>query len=348
MKTESQSPTAPGITSGEDYLRQKREQLDRIYCDEVDGCLSIKPEHQHFGCPYCNTSDCLPYNNPLVSKGLHFVRCRTCQLVYPLPRLSSNSLNARVDAPILNKYYAYRHNQRMARVSSSMGKNVVEPIPKEFRRELGFISRWSKADASEAPKALEVGCGDGQFLGCLAGLGYLSRGVEPNSATAAFAQSCGLDVFNGLFQPGLPFPPHAFDLIAMRETLYHFYDLSAAMKLARGLLADEGLLYIKSFNVDSFAIRRFARASGGINGLDIPCNFSPISLKYILKDSGFEILDTVYFPEQPLGEYLIKWDLVQSLFFRYPKGALNRIISGLLIKLGKSRNFAVMARKTQL
>ena len=323
----------------QEYHRQKREELDLLFCDEVDGRLGIKPEYQHLGCPYCNTRDYLSYDNPGFSKGLNYVRCRTCRLVYPLPRLSQEALDARVDSPFLNDYIQRSLKEILA------GEDTARTRGGHIRRELDLIGKSCPLNHPEKPRVLEVGCSDGRFLKAAAELGCRVTGLEPNTAAAEIGRSRGLEIIKGFFRPGLAMSAGDFDLIVFRESLYHLFDVKQALGFSRELLAEGGSIYIKCFNVDSFAIETSAVASGGINGLDIPSNFSPASLAYMLKDSGFEVRGTLHFPEHVIGGYLISWKVLQAPLFRYPKGLLNRGISQLLILLRKSRNFGIVARK---
>jgi len=327
--------------NGQEYLRQKHAQLDLGVCDEVDGKLVIKAEYQQLGCPYCQTSDGLPYRNDYLTKGLTYSRCRTCSLVYPSPRLNQTALDIRVDSEATNKYYEWRHQAQPAAVDLPR-----PPARREFRRELKYLEQFYPLNQVRSPKVLEVGCADGAFLSELARHECQVTGVEPNRASANTARQRGLEIVPELFKPRVSLGSATFDLVVMRETLYHFFDVRQALVQSRDLLRTGGTLYIKCFNVDSFAIRHFASASGGINGLDIPCNFSPKAIKYILEDAGFEVLGFLRFPEAPLGDYLLKWDILRHPLFRYPRGVLNRAISGWLMPLGQSRNFAVTARKS--
>ena len=152
----------------QEYQRRKREELDLLVCDAVDGRLEIKAQYQHGGCPYCHSTDSLPYSNEDLSKGLSYVRCRICRLVYPLPRLGQDALDTRVDSPILNEYYR----------GSVQGLREEEDITRaraEFRQELGFLGEHCDLGRTTGIRVLEVGCADGRFLKTLAAIVGKSR-----------------------------------------------------------------------------------------------------------------------------------------------------------------------------
>lgn len=302
-------------------LAQVRHELNLLHCEENDGTLVINRKFQNQGCPYCSIVDASPHINPNLTKGLNYVRCRRCGLVYPLPRLNHDALDQRVDAPLLNEYFTL----------SLAGTGEV--VCREYK-EIDFLDRVCRFTAERGYGVLEVGCGSGSFLKGLVEKGCVAIGVEPNTALATFCRRQGLTVIKDFFRPGLPLDRN-FDLIVFRESLYHLFNVKEALALARELLRDRGWLYVKAFNVDSPAIWYLRRASGGINGLDIPANFSPGSLTWILKDAGFEPQETIYFPDNMCAFIGVKRDIP----------LLNQLLSVPLQALGISRNFGMLARK---
>ncbi len=302
-------------------LSEVRRDLTLAHCDERSGHLAIKPEFQYQGCPYCDVVKCHPHTNTKLSKHLSCVRCDVCGLVYPLPRLNQRALDERVDAPALNEY-----------LEASLGG--TDAIQCQDWAEIRWLARRCGLARAPGFRALEVGCGSGGFLKGLVEAGFDAVGVEPNTALAAFCRRHGLRVVRDFFRPGVPLEK-GFDLIVFRESLYHFFSVREALAAARELLREGGWLHVKAFNVDSFAIRCFARASGGINGLDIPANASPHSLEWILRDSGFQPLHTRYLPD----------NVTAYMGLAGPLPGFNRAVSYLIRALRASRNFAMLSRK---
>jgi len=259
-------------------------------------------------------------------------------LVYVNSRLDQEGLDARASS----HYENYEPTFPAAAVKVDTD---IKAIIRQFRWELGFLEPFLPISKESGLKVLEVGCNEGSFLAGLKGLGCEVTGVEPDPTMASAARDRGLNVAQELFRPGIPLPVGNFDLIIFRESLYHFFDLKQTLNLARDLLADNGYIYIKCFNVESLAIRNFTVASSGINGIDIPSNFSPQSLGHILDDSGFRVLDRLGFLEAPVGGYAMRWRIIQSRALRYPRDVVNRILSYGLIRTKKNRNFAVIAQK---
>lgn len=305
---------------------------------EADSSIIPELELHECGCPYCGQGDWTPYQNSKLSKGLTYVQCLTCHLVHPHYRLDQDGLDYRASSHYAN--YEPPSSTAPTRIESD-----PKAIMRQFRWELGLLEHFLPIGQGNGLKVLEVGCGDGTLLAGLQGLGCEVIGIEPDPTMADVARSHDIDVVQKLFRPGIELPVGNFDLIIFRESLYHFFDLKQTLNLTRELLADDGYIYIKCFNVESLAIRNFAEASSGINGIDIPSNFSPQSLGHILDDSGFRVLDHLGFLEAPVGGYAMPWRIIRVRLLRYPRDLVNRILSYGLIRSKKNRNFAVVAQR---
>lgn len=95
---------------------------------------------------------------------------------------------------------------------------------------------------------LDVGAATGDFLMFVRGLGMTGVGIDPDPARVAEARAAGEDVRLGRLTAKTPsqFPPHSFDLVSFRESLYYMDNHDEAFDAAKALLAPKGAVYIKS------------------------------------------------------------------------------------------------------
>lgn len=113
----------------------------------------------------------------------------------------------------------------------------------EILQHLGHIFADSNGNA-----ILDVGCGDGLFFEKLQRFGTIT-GVEadPNTMTSdgPWRNQIHCQMFDAQFQPG-----RKFDAILMLDILEHMPDPTAALKHARSLLNESGLLIatVPAFN----------------------------------------------------------------------------------------------------
>ena len=91
-------------------------------------------------------------------------------------------------------------------------------------------------------RILDVGCGDGLFFDKLQSLGTIT-GVEGDSNTLSTDGKWRNEIYCGYFDEQFH-PQHKFDAILMLDILEHMPDPLAALKHARSLLHDNGVLIV--------------------------------------------------------------------------------------------------------
>jgi SAM-dependent methyltransferase len=289
--------------------------------------LTVRPEHAWAGCPFCGPSARAErYALPPLARGLTLVRCVACGLVYAQPRLTRHALDERATHDLYLRYY---------------GESFVGPAdPAVAAPEVAFI-RHTMGPAWRADlRALEVGCSGGTFLAALAAAGVQATGVDANAASVGHCQRQGLDARVGFFRDD-EFTTEAYDLIVFRESLYMLFDVRAALALARRLLAPEGLVYVRVFDVESAAFQLSTGASSGINMLDVPVAFSRASLDRVLRAARFRVVARTSASDPWLA------DVVLGPVEGSPSLArtiLAKAGSTVLKGVRRTRNFAVLAR----
>jgi len=304
----------------------RKRELDRHYCDRVDGVVTVRSEHAWAGCPFCGPGGrSVAYALPALSRGLALVRCADCGLVYAQPRLSRQALDERATCDLHLQYY---------------GESFTGPAdPASSAPEVALIRQAMGAAWRPGLRALEVGCSDGTMLAALAAAGVQATGVDANAASIAHCRRQGFDARVGFFRDD-EFTTETYDLIVFRESLYMLFDVRAALALARRLLVPEGLVYVRVYDVESAAFQWSSGASSGISMLDMPVAFSRASLDRVLRAAGFSIVSRISANDP--------W-LAAAVFgaaggFPLARRILAKVGSTVLKGIGRTRNFAMLAR----
>ncbi len=138
-------------------------------------------------------------------------------------------------------------------------------------------------------RALDVGCGDGDFLAHLRRRGWQVVGLELSAAAAGRARERGVEVREEELEAA-GFAPGSFDLVTLWHVLEHLPDPRRALEEARRVLRPGGLLVLEVPNISSPTFRLCGERWFP---LDVPRHlqhFDPRSLERILALSGFEPL----------------------------------------------------------
>ena len=141
----------------------------------------------------------------------------------------------------------------------------------------------------EGGRALDVGCGSGQFLALLKKHGWKTAGVDVSAAAAAAAdRAYGISVKVGEITACRP-EDGRFDFINMSHVIEHMYDPLGGLRSAKELLSGDGEIYIETPN----AAARNARAMGPYwYPWDAPRHlylFDPATLRLVARNAGLVV-----------------------------------------------------------
>ncbi len=106
-----------------------------------------------------------------------------------------------------------------------------------FRQSVEF-RHTAALDFIEKGPVLDVGCGDGLFLGLLRNKGVEATGVDISNEAVAACTKQGLRAQTVPSASALPFPDSSFEYVVMLDILEHVYDpvpyLVEARRVSRG------------------------------------------------------------------------------------------------------------------
>jgi SAM-dependent methyltransferase len=138
------------------------------------------------------------------------------------------------------------------------------------------------------PLLLEVGCGSGEWLAYMRGLGWRVEGVEPDPKAVETALSQGLNVRTGQLSDQR-YPDDYADVICLVHVIEHLHDPVGTLRECRRVLKPNGRLVIATPNSASLGHRHFK--SNWVS-LDPPRHlmiFDPPTMRELLDQAGFEV-----------------------------------------------------------
>lgn len=200
------------------------------------------------------------------------VRCDGCGVVYINPQPSQHELADYYP----DNYYAFRPTPE-ARPPGSLRRRISQRL-KENRLLSSF------PDAFGGRRALDVGCGRGDFLPILERKGWLAEGVEPFSGALA-GQQLGRRIFHGnLLDAGLP--ADHFQFIRLRHVYEHVPNPRELLEELARILAPGGILEIQVPNYGGLNAHLFGRYWHQLDAPRHLYHYTPGLLKKLLQDQG--------------------------------------------------------------
>ena len=194
--------------------------------------------------------------------------CPNCGLGYASPLPSQSDFD---------EYYARLSKYEYSGAPSAVDLERYQQMASMIRRLRGTAGR-----------VLDIGCATGWLMQALQREGFCQvEGIEPSPTAAARACAMGLSVSIGtLWSP--PETSNPWDLLILSAVLEHVYDLDAAIRKLRSMIAVEGHLFLQLPDASRFP-----------EALDAPFQefslehinfFGPVSLQALMARYGFELV----------------------------------------------------------
>jgi len=158
----------------------------------------------------------------------YYVKCPTCKVAFR----PQHACDAKLDEYWQEEFWS------------------TEEIEKRKRREPVFRQAFDvlRHHKPEAGSVLDIGCGIGTFLAVCREGGWDVTGVEPSSTACEVAKSeYGLELINAPFSPSL-FEGKKFDAVFAAQVLHHLPDPAAFAADIHRVLADDGVLILRTPN----------------------------------------------------------------------------------------------------
>ena len=228
------------------------------------------------------------------------MRCAGCGHLYLSPRPSVADLGV-IYPP---SYYAF----------ASGGSPLVARLRRAW--EGGKVRLYRELVGDGPRRILDVGCGNGRFLGLLRDFGcpdWELVGIDLDAAAVAECRARGFEAHVGRveeFDAG----GRGFDAVIMLQLIEHVEDPVEICRRVHALLRAGGRFVVETPNLAGIDYRLFQRSWWGHYHFPRHWNlFSTLMLRRMLEASGFEILDRGW-PDRVVRFFHYQNPLLLALF----------------------------------
>lgn len=155
---------------------------------------------------------------------------------------------------------------------------------------------WINSDYKNKGKLLDLGCGEGDFMFQIKRDGWDVYGTELNPFLVKnLKKTFGTDKVFFPNEERLSIRHKAyFDVITLWHVLEHLNEPLNLLKKNKKLLKKNGKIFIEVPNADSYVFHLFGRNYTWLRIPDHLFYYSPSTLRYILKKSGFREIKLFY------------------------------------------------------
>jgi 2-polyprenyl-3-methyl-5-hydroxy-6-metoxy-1,4-benzoquinol methylase len=212
----------------------------------------------------CSKQDLREYANKT-----RIVRCIRCSHGYLYPRLST---------AILKNYYKNDTSEYYGEWSL----NSHEMFKKRYTKILSWIEK-----SIDRGRLLEIGCGMGDFLAILSER-WDAYGVEPSDFATSQLQRRKIKakVHHGIFEKDI-YPTAYFDVVVMFDVLEHLPEPREVLSSIAWILRPGGIVVVQTGNMSSLTAKLLKGHWNYFSSVEHISFFSPKSLAYLLKSTGF-------------------------------------------------------------
>ena len=245
-------------------------------------------------CPLCGGTAHRPFlmTNARSFSGERYkvVTCVECSLRYTDPLPTDEELDALYE----DDYYEYAYDRtdddgKMGDegkiTAGNRGGLSLQSLTFFFKTVL-FAERRRALLGRGPGRALDVGCGNGDFLLSLKRRGWEVHGVEYSAEAAELARAKGIAVHRGELTSAA-FPANFFDLVTLWHVAEHLPEPLTELAEVRRILRDDGLIVLEVPNSDCLT-RKLCGAQW--KQLDVPRHlqhFTLMTLERALTYAGF-------------------------------------------------------------
>jgi SAM-dependent methyltransferase len=285
----------------------------------------VVPTEDAPACPFCGVAG-LPLHAALrdqhfgVPGEWGLLECERCRLAWLSPRPAPEEIWR-----VYSTYYThgapapgavFREHFSASGLAGTLRRIVLERLSRSRTairgRHLGYASEAGRFDellgfiggtipvlrdvvllsvgglgAGERGRLLDVGCGNGRFLGEMRSLGWDVVGVEPDPQAAAVArENQGVPVVEGMLEDAA-FEPASFDAVHLSHVVEHVYDPVSLLTECRRVLRPGGRLVLTTPNLDGLGHRVFGPAWRGLEPPRHLHLFTPASIAECARRAGF-------------------------------------------------------------
>ena len=257
-----------------------RKGIEEASLRDLQRLLLEKESFVQVPCPACGSSKPV---KKFEKYSLSYVVCSICETMY---------INPRPTPEMLERFYATSENY-------AYWNKYVFPASEEKRRHKIFRPRAEKVKeicrrySIPTDVLLEVGAGFGTFCEEVREMGVFQRiiAVEPTPDLAETCRQRGLEVIDKPVEH-VELPPNTINVVVTFEVIEHLFDPAEFVRSCHRVLSQNGLFIATCPNVKGFDLMVLEQLSDTIDHEHLNY-FHPSSLSHLLKECGFEVLETL-------------------------------------------------------
>jgi 2-polyprenyl-3-methyl-5-hydroxy-6-metoxy-1,4-benzoquinol methylase len=207
-----------------------------------------------------------PYDS--VEGKFFFNKCLNCENLYIGNPLSKD----KIEKAYSKNYGAYK-KMSFDKIRNHLIEKKVKRLLKNFPRK--------------KVKVLEIGAGEGIYAKYFKKYGHESIATDIDEESMKRLSDVGIKTKVGDFQ-SIKFKDK-FDIIIMSHVIEHFYNPKKIVKKLKGLLTENGIVYLKTPNSDFLFLDKLKNHTYVFDAPRHINIFSKKSLGYLFKEAGFRI-----------------------------------------------------------
>ena len=171
-------------------------------------------------------------------------------------------------------------------------KSMTSPRTFDMNRPWYFFARrLVEGTGLKGGRALDVGCGTGEFTTQLIELGFEVKGIDGESGQVTQVRQMGIEAQVFDLESSLPFKDNSFDLVTCLEVIEHIVSAERLLREIARILIPNGYLVLSTPNFSCWQNRlRYLRGKPPVNeGIHLRF-FTPSTLEEAINTSSFEIM----------------------------------------------------------
>lgn len=185
-------------------------------------------------------------------------------------------------------------------------------------RQIASYGLFYLPKATQGDRVLDIGCGNGEYLERMKGLGWETVGIEKSEQLIELLRQRNIAAFESI-DSMLATNPDTFDLLTFNSALEHMEDFQSLLRKVKDLLRKGGEIVILVPNIESREHRIFGSRWFHLDPPRHLWHFSRHTLRRALEEAGFDDVRVEYVP-CPTGFsgsmlYSLGFQFNQALFY---------------------------------
>lgn len=248
---------------------------------DINFLLENKSQFNQVDCPACASKNAtFKYEKD----SLKYEVCDECSTMYMNPRPSQELI---IEFYKQSANYAY-WNQYIFPASEAKRRSRI------FVPRVDRVIEYCEKYGSGKNTILEVGAGFGTFCEEMLSRNYFQKiiGIEPTPALAETCRTKGFEVIEEAVEKIQFAEEDKVDVVVNFEVIEHLFSPKFFIEKCADLLKKDGLFVVTCPNGEGFDIKTLGTVSKTVDHEHVNY-FNPDSLKLLLENSGFEVLESL-------------------------------------------------------